>query len=72
MQIKMSLINFEEGQWIVYDLGGGTFDVALVKIKEGEMKVIDHEGDNFLGGDDFDQQIVEQNNCSIFRRSWHV
>ena len=51
---------FEEGQWLVYDLGGGTFDVALVRIKDGEMKVIDHEGDNFLGGDDFDRQIVEQ------------
>ncbi|MEZ4849366.1 MAG: Hsp70 family protein [Bacteroidia bacterium] len=41
---------FEEGQWLVYDLGGGTFDVALVKIQDGEMKVVDHEGDNFPGG----------------------
>jgi molecular chaperone DnaK len=45
----------KEGQWLVYDLGGGTFDVALIKIKDGEMKVLDHEGDNFLGGADFDQ-----------------
>ncbi len=51
---------FEEGMWLVYDLGGGTFDVALVKIKEGEMKIIDHEGDNFLGGTDFDKEIVEK------------
>jgi molecular chaperone DnaK len=51
---------FEEGQWLVYDLGGGTFDVALVRIQEGEMQVLDHEGDNFLGGADFDQAIVEQ------------
>ena len=50
---------FEEGQWLVYDLGGGTFDVALVRIADGEMKVIDHEGDNFLGGADFDKLIVE-------------
>jgi len=49
-----------DGQWLVYDLGGGTFDVALIKIKEGEMKVIDHEGDNFLGGTDFDNMIVEK------------
>lgn len=49
-----------EGQWMVYDLGGGTFDVALVKIKDGEMRVIDHEGDNFLGGTDFDALIVER------------
>ncbi len=52
--------NFEEGQWLVYDLGGGTFDVALVNIHDGEMKVIDHEGDNFLGGTDFDKEIVEK------------
>ncbi len=50
----------EEGQWLVYDLGGGTFDVALVRIKDGEMKIIDHEGDNFLGGADIDQLIVEK------------
>jgi len=49
-----------DGQWLVYDLGGGTFDVALVRIKDGEMKVIDHEGDNFLGGADFDRLIVEK------------
>ncbi len=51
---------FEEGKWLVYDLGGGTFDVALVSIQDGEMKVLDHEGDNFLGGTDFDKQIVEK------------
>jgi molecular chaperone DnaK len=51
---------FEEGRWLVYDLGGGTFDVALVQIADGEMKVIDNEGDNFLGGADFDKLIVEE------------
>ena len=50
----------ENGQWLVYDLGGGTFDVALIRIKDGEMKVVDHEGDNFLGGADFDNLIVEE------------
>jgi molecular chaperone DnaK len=50
----------KDGQWLVYDLGGGTFDVALIQIKDGEMKVLDHEGDNFLGGTDFDQMIVEK------------
>lgn len=48
------------GQWLVYDLGGGTFDVALIKIQDGEMKVLDHEGDNYLGGTDFDRLIVEK------------
>ena len=50
----------KDGQWLVYDLGGGTFDVALIRIKDGEMKVLDHEGDNFLGGADFDNLIVEK------------
>ena len=49
-----------DGQWLVYDLGGGTFDVALIQIQHGEMKVLDHEGNNFLGGADFDQMIVEK------------
>lgn len=49
-----------EGQWLVYDLGGGTFDVALVRIQDGEMKVVDHQGDNFLGGLDFDMLIIDQ------------
>jgi molecular chaperone DnaK len=52
--------DIEEGQWLVYDLGGGTFDVALVMIKDGEMKVVDHQGDNFLGGLDFDNRIIEK------------
>lgn len=47
------------GQWLVYDLGGGTFDVALVRFEEGEMRVTDHEGDNYLGGLDFDNSIIE-------------
>lgn len=49
-----------KGQWLVYDLGGGTFDVALVKIEDEEMKIVDHEGDNFLGGVDFDKLIIEK------------
>ncbi|MBS0031191.1 Hsp70 family protein [Chitinophaga sp. 22321] len=49
-----------QGQWLVYDLGGGTFDVALVKIVDGEMRVTDHEGDNYLGGVDFDIAIIEK------------
>ena len=52
--------DLKDGQWLVYDLGGGTFDTALVRIKDGEMRVLDHEGDNFLGGSDFDSLIVEK------------
>ncbi len=57
MKKSKELVN---GHWLVYDFGGGTFDVALVRIKDGEMKVVDHEGDNFLGGSDFDRLIVEK------------
>jgi molecular chaperone DnaK len=53
-------VDLKNSQWIVYDLGGGTFDVALVKIVEGELTVVDHEGDNYLGGGDFDSIIVEK------------
>lgn len=52
--------DLRNSQWIVYDLGGGTFDVALVRIVEGELTVVDHEGDNYLGGSDFDSLIVEK------------
>ena len=50
----------ERGNWLVYDLGGGTFDVALVSIVDGELRVVDHEGNNFLGGLDLDALIIEQ------------
>lgn len=53
-------IDLRNSQWMVYDLGGGTFDVALVKIVEGELTVVDHEGDNYLGGSDFDALLVEK------------
>ena len=48
-----------KGYWIVFDLGGGTFDVALMSVKEGRLSVVDHCGDNYLGGKDFDWKIVE-------------
>ncbi len=57
---KETKTDLRNSQWIVYDLGGGTFDVALVKIVEGELTVVDHEGDNYLGGADFDAIIVEK------------
>ena len=48
-----------DGYWLVYDLGGGTFDVALIKSSHNELKVADHEGNNFLGGIDFDFAIID-------------
>ncbi len=43
---------------LVYDLGGGTFDVSVVNIESGVVEVLSSHGDNQLGGDDFDQQII--------------
>ncbi len=44
---------------IVYDLGGGTFDVSIIEIEDGTFTVLATGGDTRLGGDDFDQRIVE-------------
>ncbi|WP_040282284.1 Hsp70 family protein [Psychroserpens damuponensis] len=49
----------DKQNWIVYDFGGGTFDVALVEVNDRELKVTDNLGDNYLGGADFDNLIVE-------------
>ena len=43
---------------LVYDLGGGTFDVSLIRIGDGIVQVLSTCGDNYLGGDDFDERIV--------------
>jgi molecular chaperone DnaK len=43
----------------VYDLGGGTFDVSILRVGEGVFEVISTNGDTYLGGDDFDMRIIE-------------
>jgi molecular chaperone DnaK len=47
------------GAWLVYDLGGGTFDVSLLETQEGLLRIAGHDGDNFLGGRDFDLALVD-------------
>jgi molecular chaperone DnaK len=49
----------EDGLLLVYDLGGGTFDVSIVEIQHGVIEVRATHGNNHLGGDDFDQKIAE-------------
>ena len=50
---------------LVYDLGGGTFDVSVVAIEEGVVEVLASTGDNHLGGDDFDEIVVGRLNAHI-------
>lgn len=49
----------KDANWVVFDFGGGTFDAALVKAVEGILVVKDTEGDNFLGGKNLDEAIVD-------------
>ena len=53
----------EDKKWLVYDFGGGTFDAALVSVNERELNVISHKGNNFLGGVDLDNLVVEKILC---------
>jgi molecular chaperone DnaK len=48
-----------DASWLVYDLGGGTFDVTLLSTKDGLLRVVAHDGDNFLGGRDLDAKIAD-------------
>ncbi len=57
--LAYGLDNEKEQKIMVYDLGGGTFDVSIIEIGEGVIEVLSTSGDNRLGGDDFDQKITE-------------
>jgi len=46
--------------WLVYDFGGGTFDAAVIQVRDGVIQVVNHGGDNHLGGKLIDWEIVEQ------------
>lgn len=49
----------QEGTIAVYDLGGGTFDISILKVKQGIFEVLSTNGDTHLGGDDFDRVLVD-------------
>ncbi len=57
--LAYGLDNEKEQKIMVYDLGGGTFDVSIIEIGEGVIEVLATNGDNKLGGDDFDQKITD-------------
>jgi molecular chaperone DnaK len=57
--LAYGLDNEKEQKIMVYDLGGGTFDVSIIEIGEGVIEVLATAGNNRLGGDDFDQKITD-------------
>lgn len=66
--IAYGLDNASEGVYAVYDLGGGTFDISILRLSRGVFEVLATNGDSALGGDDFDQRIhcwlLEKNQLS--------
>ena len=62
----------KDGQIIIFDFGGGTFDVCLVNIEEGIMQVKDTGGDNWLGGKNLDQAIVDEILISYIKENYKI
>ena len=65
------LNNGEDQKVLVYDLGGGTFDVSIIEIGDGLIEVLSTSGDNHLGGDDFDERLTRYL-IDEFKRSDHI
>ncbi|MBQ7241960.1 MAG: Hsp70 family protein, partial [Firmicutes bacterium] len=57
--LAYGLDNEEEQKIMVYDLGGGTFDVSVIEIGDGVIEVLATSGNNHLGGDDFDERVIK-------------
>lgn len=63
--VAYGLDNGSEGIYVIYDLGGGTFDISILSLSKGVFEVLSTNGDSALGGDDFDQRIF----CWILEQS---
>ena len=57
--IAYGLENGSEGLYAIYDLGGGTFDISLLRLAKGVFEVVATGGDSALGGDDYDERVAE-------------
>ncbi|MBF5038252.1 Fe-S protein assembly chaperone HscA [Methylophilus sp. 13] len=55
--VAYGLDNAAEGVYVIYDLGGGTFDISILRLSKGVFEVLSTNGDSALGGDDFDHRI---------------
>ena len=66
--VAYGLDNGSEGTYVIYDLGGGTFDISILKLAKGVFEVLATNGDSALGGDDFDRRlfcwVLEQSKCA--------
>ena len=66
--VAYGLDNASEGTYVIYDLGGGTFDVSILKLAKGVFEVLATNGDSALGGDDFDRRVfcwvLQQSKCA--------
>jgi len=58
--------------WLVFDFGGGTFDAAVMKAEDGDIQVVNHGGDNFLGGADIDWGVIEKIIIPEIRSSYNL
>ena len=74
--IAYGLDNASEGTYAIFDLGGGTFDISILKLSRGVFEVLATNGDSALGGDDFDQRvfcwIVEEAKLRAARAARHA
>lgn len=58
--------------WLVYDFGGGTFDAAVLQVREGTIEVVNHGGDNHLGGKLIDWEIVNELLVPAVNKEYHL
>jgi len=58
--------------WMVYDFGGGTFDVAVIQVRDGYINIVHHNGDNYLGDKLIDWEIVERLFVPALEKEYHL
>ena len=68
--IAYGLDNASEGTYAVYDLGGGTFDISILKLSQGVFEVVATGGDSALGGDDYDRALLQWVMAQQDRAAW--
>lgn len=62
----------KDQRWLVFDLGGGTLDIAVVSSKDGRLSVLEHRGNNLLGGKDIDRLLVDEILFPQLRKEFNI